>query len=286
MQAHARLVLSLAAPAVLALGLTASGAAGDPARPDTIVQGGPQVDTGLSSSPRADLQRAMNRGSLEGLLKARGRLLALVVADPKSATAHYWVAVADWRIVPIASGGDDEKTRKNAERYCTEGLAQCDQALALDPRFAEAIALRASLQGLSIQFDPSRAMALGGEMMPAMDRAREIAPGNPRVLFLQALNTLHMPAFVGGGPARALPMFVKAQELYAAEAKAGGPGGDADAAWGCDDACLWAGRAAMDLKDYPAALGYFKKALEVNPDNGWVRSRLLPEAEKAAAEKS
>ena len=56
--------------------------------------------------------------------------------------------------------------------------------------------------------------------------------------------------------------------------------------WGRDDAFLWAGQAAMKLKDYPAARDYFAKALDTNPDNNWVRHVLLPGAEKALAAKA
>ena len=52
-------------------------------------------------------------------------------------------------------------------------------------------------------------------------------------------------------------------------------------AWGRDDAHLWAGRAAMKLKRYADARDAYRKALEVNPANAWVRGQLLPEVEKA-----
>ena len=41
----------------------------------------------------------------------------------------------------------------------------------------------------------------------------------------------------------------------------------------------------MKLGDAADALVHYKKALEINPDNDWVRAVLLPAAEKAMAAK-
>jgi len=107
-----------------------------------------------------------------------------------------------------------------------------------------------------------------------MTRAVELAPANPRVRLLDGINTLHMPEFFGGGADKALAKLEQASALFAAESLAD----SSTAGWGDDDALLWAGRCAMELKDYGAARGYFERALVRNPDNGWVRTALLPSA--------
>jgi tetratricopeptide (TPR) repeat protein len=225
---------------------------------------------------RDALRDAALSGKVEDLIRARAGFETLATAEPGSALYPYWIAVADWRIVPRL--GDDKGA---AERWCRDGIAQAGRAIGIDPKFAEAIAIKASLQGLSLQFHPEQMMSLGAEMEEAFTRARAIAPSNPRVLLLDAINVLHKPAFVGGGPDKALPRFVKAQEAFAAEKPAAGAAPD----WGRDEAYLWAGITSMRLDDPDAAVGYYRKALEVAPGNGWVRGTLLPDAEKAAAAK-
>ena len=223
---------------------------------------------------RRALHDAVSHGTPDDLLRARAGLAALAAADPGTARLRYWVALADWRVVPRIM----DKDRAHAERYCKDGLENLERVLQLDPKDAEALALKASLQGISLSFSPGDMMTLGAEMEAEMGRAVSLAPGNPRVLFLQALNTLNKPAFVGGGPEKALEQFRNAQAAFEAE-----PADTTAAAWGRDDACLWAGRAAMKLEDYSAAVRFYRKALAANPEYAWVKYALLPEAEKALA---
>ena len=216
------------------------------------------------------LQNGMNHGNPALMLKARGQFMSLLAAEPEAPALHYWVAVTDWRVVPILASQD----RDGAKRYCDEGLAHCDAALKADPRMAEALAVKAGLQGLAINFNGAAAMTLGPTLRANMGRAVEMAPSNPRIRLLDGINTLHMPEFFGGGADKALEKLKQANALFAAESVADSTAPD----WGRDDAFLWAGRCAMMLKDYAAARDYFQHALGTNPANGWVRTGLLPAA--------
>jgi len=233
------------------------------------------TDPGAVASAKRALYEASGSGTIEQLVAARARFERLSAAEPKSALLHYWVAVADWRLTPRLM-----KDKTKAEPYCKDGLAHLEQALRLDPKLADALALKAGLQGLSITFDPPSAMSLGPQMEEEFRRAHALAPQNPRVYLLEGLNTLNKPAFVGGGAGMALPVFQKAQDMFAKESVADSTAPD----WGRDDAYLWAGRAATKLKDWPRALELYKKALEANPTNAWVKQQLIPEAEKAIAD--
>jgi tetratricopeptide (TPR) repeat protein len=241
----------------------------------TLAGGPAAADPAALAAAKRTLQDGVNGGNVETLLKARGQFLALAAAEPKSAAAHYWLAVADWRLVPMfmRKEGGEEK----AKLHCKEGIQQAEVALTLDPKFAEALALKVGLQGLAFSFNPAAGMMLGAEMEESIQRAVAMAPQNPRVLFLDALNTLNKPAFVGGGADKALVKFRKSIELFTAAAVADSVAPD----WGRDDAFLWAGRSAMKMNDSAAALDFYRKALEANPANGWVRHGLIPEAEKA-----
>ena len=223
------------------------------------------------------LQEGVNHGDPALMLKARGQFLGLLAAEPDSPALYYLVAVADWRVVPMLSGKD----REGAKRYCDDGLGRCDAALKADPKFAEALAVKAGLQGMAIQFNGAAAITLAPEMAGNMARAAEMAPADPRIRLLDGINTFHTPGFFGGGADKALEKLRQAQQLYATESVADSTATD----WGRDDAFLWAGRCAMQLKDYAAARDFFRKALEANPANGWVRTGLLPAAEDSLAKK-
>jgi tetratricopeptide (TPR) repeat protein len=231
---------------------------------------------GTVASERRALDAAVTSSNSDALLAARNRLAALSAAEPNDPTWHYWTAVAAWRTTPLLMRAD----KKGAQQVCKDGILHAERLVTLDPKHAEGWALIAGLEGLSLSFAPPMAgMTLGPKMEEQMRRAMTLGPENPRVYLLQGINTFHKPGFVGGGPERALPILEHAEKLFAAEVVA-----DSTApAWGRDDAYLWAGQAEMGLKHYGEAREAYRKALEANPDNAWVRARLLPEAEKALA---
>lgn len=231
------------------------------------------ADSAAVAAARRALRAAVSRSDADALLKARARFLALSSAEPDLAVLHGWVAVADWRVAPLLLAKD----RTQAERYAKDGLEHLEAALKLDERCADCWALKAGLHGFLITFDPASGMTLGPQTMTELGRAQGIAPNNPRVWLLDGINTLHMPVAFGGGPARALDKLRRAQELFAA----GPDSGAFD--WGREDAWIWAGRVAAQQHDYAAADSCYAKVLALDPDNAWVKQRLLPELNEARA---
>lgn len=231
------------------------------------------VQSSEIADAKAALERAAYAQGTDALLEARGAFERLAQATPKSAAMQYWVAVADWRLVPRL------KDEKLAKRYCKDGLDRADRALALDPKFVEALAIKASLQGLWLRYAPQEVMTIGAEIESNMERAIASAPMNPRIALLDAMNTLHKPAFVGGGADRAAPKFAKAVERFAKDEATDEAAPD----WGRLDAWVWSGRCAMQSQDPQAALAFYRQALVLSPENGWVAGVLIPEAEKALA---
>ncbi len=221
------------------------------------------------------LAAAVTHGDVDEMLEARAAFAALVADAPASPHNQYGLALADWRIVPLLDRSRDAQARK----LCKEGIAACERALACDPRFADALALEAALQGVALGFVPGGGMSLGAEILEKNARARAMAPGNPRVQLLAAINVLHQPAFVGGGPKAARDSFERTIALYDAA-------GDHDTtgiAWGREDAYLWSGRCLEALGDWAGARARYLQVLAIAPDHAWAKHVLLPEAEKRLA---
>jgi len=236
---------------------------------------GGSADPAAVASLRRDLQGAVNRGDLTQLRSVRARFSALAQADPKDARLHYWIAVTSWRALPIAISKD----RKLAGEMGEDALAHADEALALDPKFSEALAVKAGLQGLMISLQPDAMMTLGPQSGANLARAATLQPDNPRIHLLAGITTLHEPANFGGGARPALAEFQRSQSLFAKESVADSTAPD----WGRDDAFLWAGRAQMEMRDFEAARQSFQSALDANPGNGWVKLHLLPAAVDSVA---
>jgi len=237
------------------------------------------TDGDALSEVKHQLQQGVDHGDVAQVLEARARFQVLVENAPRSALPAYWVAVADWRAAALLLNGA-HPNREQARRHCEAGIAAAERALALDPKFGGALAVKVGLQGLSTTFlPPAILMTLGPQMESDLARARRLSTEDPRVSLLDGMNTLHKPAFVGGGPRPALAKLEHAIEQFAAER----PTDPAAPDWGRDDAYLWAGRAAMQLGEPALARRFFVRALEANPDHAWVRGTLLPEAERAMA---
>jgi tetratricopeptide (TPR) repeat protein len=221
------------------------------------------------------LQDGVDSADAAAIQRARAAFVALQADEPGSPALAYWIALCCWRAEPLVLPAD----RDAARRMCKDGIAACDRAFALDARFGEALALKASLQGLALTFVPDAVMTLGAEMQESFARAATLDPKNPRIAFLAALMTLHKPADVGGGPKPARVAFDRAIALY----DAGPAPGRHHIVWGHDDALLWSGIALSRSGDWAGARERFRRALAVNPGQRWVRTRLLPEAERHLA---
>lgn len=222
------------------------------------------------------LQSGVNENRIDEILGARADFEKLAAADAKITLLPYWVAVADWRVTAMLQRSNP----KLAKATCDHGLAALDRALALDARLADAVALRAGLLGLSLGLPGAPdLMSTGMTMENLFQRAAALDSLSPTVRFLDGLNTFYKPAFVGGGPDRALPKLRRAIVAYQQQR----PSDPLTPDWGHDDACLWAGRAALKLGDAPGAKALYEQALGANPDNGWVRSSLIPEVDSVLA---
>lgn len=233
------------------------------------------ADRDAIAAAKQALQSGVNAGNAAAVLEARARFAALAAAEPGAALPHYWFAVATWRAVPLVGRTD----RKQAVALGEEGLRHCDAALAADPKFAEALAVRGGLLGMLIGYGGGSAMSLGPEADASLARAGGMQPDNPRILLLDGVGTLNRPKLFGGGAKKALALFEKSRAAFEAERATDAAAPD----WGREDAWLWSGRAHDDLGEWGEAVAAYRKALEVNPEAGWVRNVLLPAAEKKLA---
>jgi tetratricopeptide (TPR) repeat protein len=224
---------------------------------------------------KRDLQAAVDSASAPAMVRARARFQALSAAEPGVAALHLWIATATWRVVPLLMRGDAPQ----AERLLRDGLAHCEEAIRMAPGDGEPLAVKAGLQGFLMRFDPSSMMTIGPESQANLVRALELSPANPRVWLFNGIQTLHKPAAFGGSAAGARGQFQKAIERFTAAV----PGDSTAMDWGADDACQWAGQAAMQLRDFPGAVEMYEKALTLNPASRWVRGVLLPAARDSLA---
>lgn len=106
-----------------------------------------------------------------------------------------------------------DNTKK--DQYLDQAQKYLDQAMAIEPNESELYMLQGFLYPSRINIDPiNRGMAYMGKMNAALDKALTLNPDNPRVYYLRATMTYHMPEAYGGGAVKALPLFQTAAEKF------------------------------------------------------------------------
>ncbi len=108
-----------------------------------------------------------------------------------------------------------EPDNAKKDTYLDQAQKYLDQAKAIDPNESELHMLQGFLYPSRINIDPmNRGMLYMAEMNKSLDKALELNPDNPRVYYLRATMTFHMPEAYGGGAAKALPLFQVAEEKF------------------------------------------------------------------------
>ena len=117
-------------------------------------------------------------------------------------------------------------------------------------------------------------MFLGGKSSSNIEEATKLDPSSPLVWQVYGVSKLFTPEMWGGDAKVALESFEKAVKLYEAS--------DVQKAsnWRYLDALAWLGQAYATNNQKDMAKKVYEKALEVEPNFGWVKYSLLPAINK------
>lgn len=228
---------------------------------------------------KADLRAGMDRGDLDLMMAARAAFERASADAERAAWARYYAALADYRIANHLLGREED-SKDRATAHLESAVESLKEVVRLDPESAEAWALLNSVYGRQISLSPMKGMLLGRRSQRALDKAQELAPDNPRVVLTAAMSDFNTPGMWGGDKERAMEGFRRAAALFAVEE----PADPLHPVWGHREVYAWIGLAHLDRDERDEAKAAFEKALEIDPDFGWVRYVLLPGVEQAAAE--
>ena len=231
----------------------------------------PQSADSLFVNGRQMLHAGENQGSLDAMYAARAMFERALADTSLAAWAHYYIALADYRIVNLLLA-EGEKNKDPASEHLDSAVGNLKEATRINPRAAEAYALLSSAYGRQISLSPVKSMFLGPKAGKAIRKAVQLAPDNPRVVLSAAIGDFNTPKMFGGSKERAMQGFRRAAELFAREK----PADPVEPVWGHSEAYAWLGLACLDREEKESAGAAFEKALEINPDFGWVKYVLLP----------
>ena len=195
----------------------------------------------------------------------------IAAGDARDKLRGYYAGLLDWRRAQLAAVATTSAERGNAARYAEHCVSDVDTALALDADFAEALALRAACLTAPQEINGGYAPLAGYRARKDLERARQLAARNPRVLLVDATSDYALSPSQGGNKERALG---KARQTVSAfEAERGGT--DHLPGWGAAEAWLLLGRDLLDHGDPVGARDALERALLIAPEFAQARRLMV-----------
>jgi tetratricopeptide (TPR) repeat protein len=174
---------------------------------------------------------------------------------------HYYVGLANYRLATVITAKDKTRAREAAARC----VSRLDAAVSGKSDFAEGLALQSACLRTLANLTPWKPLA-GPKSTGQMDRAAKLAPKDPRVLLLQAMEN----GEAGKIDAHAIAELKKAAAAFEVERQ----GVERTPGWGAAEAYAYLGRGYLDQGDVLAARDALERALLIAPDFAMAR-RLL-----------
>jgi tetratricopeptide (TPR) repeat protein len=214
-------------------------------------------------------QEAVDKGDIEKLKEVSSKLERLSTFGDKEWLVNYYLALNYYRISTILYNNKEE-----SEKYLESAKETIQKSIKGKDDFADSHALFSTILGIELGFKPQLAMTNGIQSAKEIEKAKKLAPENPRVYMIDGTGKLYTPKMFGGGVDKAIEFFEEAAELFAREKDQG-----IYPDWGKDEVYVWLGNAYKEKKEDSTATEFYKKALEINPECGWAKE-LLKEIEQ------
>lgn len=180
-------------------------------------------------------------------------------AETKADALHgYYVGLASYRLALLAAERAPDRAKSLLER-CAAGL---EDSLKIQSDSAEALALESACLNRLSGLKPLGAPLSGLRSNTQMRRALELAPKNPRVLLLDAVELYERAAGSGAGKDNARSKLQQAVAAFEVERE----GPEPVPGWGAAEAYTFLARSYLDSGDAIAARGALEHALLMAPD--------------------
>ena len=210
-----------------------------------------------------DIESRIQYGYYTEDAAALRHLAEFLAADESHDKLHgYYAALTDWRLALLAARASPPPPGSSPAKLSQRCIGEVDAALAEQADFAEALALRSACLATPLQTNGAHAPFAAHRARKDLDRALELAAGDPRVLLIEAMSDYELSSEKGGSKERALPKLrqvVAAFESERAQAQSV-PG------WGAAEAWLLLARDLFDHGDPVGARDALEHALLIAPE--------------------
>jgi tetratricopeptide (TPR) repeat protein len=182
----------------------------------------------------------------------------LAPPDSASASKSYYAGLANYRLTQLTLSKDKSLAKQTAEA-CVSSL---DQALKIKQDFADALALQSACLEVLAVLEAWRTPFASSRSGAQIEKARHLAPRNPRVLLLDAVELYERPKGSAAEKDRALNGFKQAAAAFEVERQ------DTEHApgWGAAEAYIYLGRCYLDRGATLDARDALERALLIAPE--------------------
>lgn len=234
----------------------------------------------------AQILRADYEGNRAAMQKGFDDLKPFMEDKEVASRIRYWRGFAQWR--QAINGFNDSVDPKELEQNLKAALDEFRISMEQDPKFVDAKVGTISCLGYLAfmnRKDQARAKELVGEIMPLVKQADEMAPDNPRLIWVHGPILWNTPPERGGGQDKAIANYQRGLEVCS---KIKASDDQLEPSWGKPELMMslaysYANETTPDLE---AAERNARAALEIVPYWHYVRDVLLPQILAAKAKRN
>lgn len=232
----------------------------------------------------AQIQRADYEGDRAAMQRGYDELKPFMEDQKLASRIRYWRGFAQWR--RAINGFNDAVDPKELEKDLNTALDEFKIAMEKDPTFVDANIGTISCLGFLAfmnRKDQARAKELVGQILPLLKEADEMAPDNPRLIWVHGPILWNSPPERGGGQDKAIQNYERGLEACSKIKTSDDP---LEPSWGKPELMMSLAYCYLNMNsaDPNAAERYARNALAIVPYWHYVRDILLPQIVAAKAE--
>jgi hypothetical protein len=231
----------------------------------------------------AQIQRADYEGDRAAMQRGYDELKPLIEDQKLASRIRYWRGFAQWR--RAINGFNDSIDPKELEQNLKTAVNEFQIAMERDPTFVDAKVGTISCLGFLAfmnRKDQARAKELVGQILPLLKEADEMAPDNPRLIWVHGPILWNSPPERGGGQDKAIQNYQRGLEACSKIKTSDDP---LEPSWGKPELMMSLAYCYLNAEsvDLNAAERYARSALEIVPYWHYVRDILVPQIVAARA---
>src|SRR5437667_4622786 len=231
----------------------------------------------------AQIKRADYEGDQAVMQRGYDDLRPFTEDKELASRIRYWRGFAQWR--RAINGFNDSVDPKELEQELKTAVDEFKIAMEKDPTFVDAKVGTISCLGFMAfmnRKDQVRAKELVGQILPLVKEADEMAPDNPRLIWVHGPILWNSPPERGGGQDKAIQNYQRGLEVCSKIKTSDDP---LELSWGKPELMMSLAYCYLNANsaDVNTAERYARNALEIVPYWHYVRDILLPQIVAAKA---